>query len=256
MAVGEACLLATNPAENCERAALAESWNGSRWTIAPAVNPAGATSSPLAAISCTSAEACTAVGSYTAKSGTQTGLAERWDGTNWTMQDVGSTSGALNGVSCPSPTDCVAVGAGVEAWDGTNWSVQPTTTPASASSATLNAVSCTSASACVAIGNDFAEVWNGISWSSQSTAAGALYAVSCSSADACTATGGVAAAGIPARAESWNGAGWTAQSVPQPNGATGSQLAGVVCSGAADCLAVGSFTTSASPSLPLAETEP
>lgn len=42
-------------------AALAEAWNGSSWTVQPTPNPDGYAS--LAAISCTSASACTAVGS-------------------------------------------------------------------------------------------------------------------------------------------------------------------------------------------------
>ena len=68
--------------------AMAESWNGTSWTTTPSAAPPGASQSDLRAVSCTSATACTAVGFYRDISGTQHDLAERWDGSSWTVQSA------------------------------------------------------------------------------------------------------------------------------------------------------------------------
>jgi hypothetical protein len=60
--------------------ALVERWDGSTWTIQNTPIPSGATGSSLSAVSCTSATACTAVGSYTNSAGTQLALVERYTG--------------------------------------------------------------------------------------------------------------------------------------------------------------------------------
>src|SRR5262249_39789667 len=135
------------------------------------------------AVSCTSPNACTAVGN------TASGLlAERWDGTTWTVQSTptppGTPGGFFTGVSCTSQFACTAVGAAVdssgnpagptitERWDGTTRTITPTPTPHS-SVAFLNAVSCTSPNACTAVGNTasalLAERWDGTTWTVQST---------------------------------------------------------------------------------------
>ena len=48
------------------------------WTVQPTSTLAGATSSGLCGVLCTSASGCTAVGYYTNASGTQVTLAERY----------------------------------------------------------------------------------------------------------------------------------------------------------------------------------
>lgn len=62
-------------------------------------------------MSCTSASACTAVGDYS-NSATRVTLAERWNGTTWSIQHTPNPpqGGILNGVSCPSASACTAVG--------------------------------------------------------------------------------------------------------------------------------------------------
>jgi len=123
---------------------LAESWNGTAWTIQPTPNPAGAvTETTLDGVSCTSRTACTAVGdSYNPISGTQS-VAERWNGSAWTIQQTVNPPGNdvfLYAVSCESPTACTAVGrsfggatAGwtslIEQWNGTTWSRIPSPNP-------------------------------------------------------------------------------------------------------------------------------
>ena len=88
---------------------LAERWNGTSWKIQPVPNPAGATGTQLSGVSCSAANACTAVG--TAPNAT---LAERWNGTSWRIQATPNPPGAffaqLSSVSCPTASTCTAVG--------------------------------------------------------------------------------------------------------------------------------------------------
>jgi hypothetical protein len=78
------------------------------WAIQPLRGPA-LPSSVLIAVSCTSATACTAVGS-----GNTRVLVERWNGETWSVQPTpkpaGSSDSVLMGVSCTSATACTAVG--------------------------------------------------------------------------------------------------------------------------------------------------
>ena len=66
---------------------LAERWNGSSWSVQPTANPGGI-NPELVDVSCTSARACTAVGSA-GNGGDVSGigaLAERWNGTSWSIE--------------------------------------------------------------------------------------------------------------------------------------------------------------------------
>src|ERR1700722_14970729 len=78
---------------------------GSAWTIQPTPDPGGQGGS-LAAVSCTSATACTAVGSVADghAGGTIVPLAVSWDGTSWTAIDpLGSAVDSFfSAVSCTS----------------------------------------------------------------------------------------------------------------------------------------------------------
>jgi hypothetical protein len=147
---------------------LAERWNGTAWTIQPTPNPSGSTASSLLGGSCTSATSCTAIGDSSTSAGAVT-LAERWNGTAWTVQTTpnpGSAEGTystLEGVSCTSATACTAVGSSnpiatgltatlAERWNGTAWSIQATPNPSGAETSELNEVSCPSDSACAAAG--------------------------------------------------------------------------------------------------------
>jgi hypothetical protein len=164
----------------------------SPWRIEQTPNPA-LPNGGLAAVSCSSAATCIAAGSYENGTGDDAALAERWDGSTWTVQPTpdiaGSTGSGLAGVSCTSATACTAVGyndisAGprvtlAEAWNGRTWSVQDTPSPAGGSSG-LNAVSCHSGRACAAVSSlaadggssslSLAETWDGGHWTIQPTA--------------------------------------------------------------------------------------
>src|SRR5262249_56367235 len=84
---------------------LAEQWNGSSWRILPTPNPSGIALSGLFGVACTSASACMAVGASTTIAGTSRAVAERWDGTRWTIPPTPNPpqGGAfLTAVSCTS----------------------------------------------------------------------------------------------------------------------------------------------------------
>jgi hypothetical protein len=250
---------------------LAEYWNGTEWTLQSTSNPSGATASELLGVSCSSSTACVATGRDRNSSGTEVTLAERWNGTEWTLQSTSNPSGAtaseLLGVSCTSSTACVATGRDrnssgtevtlAERWNGTEWTLQSTPNPSGATESELRGVSCTSSTACIAIGRyvnslgtkvSLAERWSGTEWLVQSTPnpAGAkmseLLGVSCSSSMACSAVGyseiGGPMASIVTLAERWNGTEWALQSTPNPTGSE-SQLYGVSCKSPTACVGVG-----------------
>lgn len=190
---------------------LAEHWNGSTWTIQAVPLPAGATAADLSGgVSCPSATDCTAVGAAKIPglpANTQP-LAERWNGTRWTVQATVTPAGAYNpalrGVSCTSDKHCTAVGGFlnssdnveeslVERSDGTTWTSQADAAPANT---LLDGVSCTSVTSCTAVGGDSAEHWNGATWTLQptpiphnTTKGVSLLGLSCRSATTCTAVG-------------------------------------------------------------------
>jgi hypothetical protein len=61
-------------------------WNGVQWAATPALQPAGEVYATLYGVSCTSPTACTAVGQSNNNSPADVPLAERWNGTSWTIQ--------------------------------------------------------------------------------------------------------------------------------------------------------------------------
>ncbi len=261
---------------------LVEHWDGTAWTIQSSPQPPGLPpSSDLYGVSCTSATACTAVGSYTqnayTKRPTYLTLAERWDGSAWTIQSTPNPSGTattsdlLSSVSCSSATACTAVGSAndlssypqtymtlAEHWDGSTWTIQPTPAEPAGTQPDLSSVSCTSATACTAVGFywngstqvTLAERWDGTAWTIQPTpnppgTDPGLAAVSCTSATACTAVGsyGNADSQYATLAERWDGTSWTIQATPNPtagpSSGSGASFGGVSCPSATSCVAVG-----------------
>lgn len=270
---------------------LAESWNGTSWTIQPVPLPAGALAGDLQAVSCASATACTAVGYYANSANSNVALAESWNGTSFAVKTLplpaGTTTSILDDVSCSAApsTGCEAVGWNfrsgaeiartmAEGWNGTKWSVQFTPTPRAASGGSYpDGMSCGSADSCTSVGEGltsegdlgigWAQAWNGTKWSNQSTRlpqggiGGVLAADSCSlaPATACTAVGYYTnGSAFVSYAEAWNGTKWVVQKTPEPTGATAGNLAGVSCSSPpGSCIAVGSYTTSGGVPVTLAE---
>ncbi|TMB93152.1 MAG: hypothetical protein E6J45_00420 [Chloroflexi bacterium] len=263
---------------------LAERWNGSSWVVQATPNPAGAKSSVLNGVACTSSTQCTAVGNYVSSAGTTLPLAESWNGSAWSVQSVpvpsGALSGVLSGVACTSTSACTAVGnyasstgkrnTLAERWNGSAWSVQSTPNPSGAKSSQLVSVACASSTVCTAVGSSvnsagttvtLAERWSGNSWSVQSTPnpsgaqSSVLAGVSCSSTTACTGVGSsVNSAGVQVTlAERWNGTSWVVQSTPNPSGAKASALSGVACPAVNLCTAVWYSVNSSNLRVTLAE---
>ncbi len=252
---------------------LVEVWNGTSWSIKTSANSKGAQESGLFAVACTSASACTAVG--TSATYVNATLAEGWNGSSWSIQATpspsGSQSAAFEGVACTSSNACTAVGlyedsSGVyvtlaESWNGTSWSVQTTPVPSGAEYSDLDGVACTSTIACTAVGyyydssgtqDTLAETWNGTSWSIETTPVpsgaegSSLAGVSCTSTGPCTAVGYYydSSGTQDTLAETWNGTSWSIETTPVPSGAEGSSLAGVSCTSTGPCTAVGSYADS------------
>src|SRR5579863_481109 len=213
------------------------------WTIQKSPNTT-VPSGRIESVSCSSASACTAVGTTLGTSGLNLTLALRWNGTIWQRErtpkpgggTVPASSPTLSGVSCPSSSFCEAVGSyqvgttGIslaESWNGSGWALQTFPVPLGSTSAVLTQVSCPSAQLCEAVGFytagsgeilPFAAHWNGTSWHLQRTPvpAGAsitmLSALSCVSPDFCEAGGDAPGAG--AFALRWNGTSWHLQTLP------------------------------------------
>ena len=95
---------------------LVESWNGTSWSVVPSPNRGGSHGgSFLYDVSCVSATACTAAGTYihtSTSGGHNRTLIESWNGTSWSVVPSPSrgTESFLDGVSCVSATACTAVG--------------------------------------------------------------------------------------------------------------------------------------------------
>jgi hypothetical protein len=259
---------------------LVEAWNGTSWTIQNTPSPKGALDSYLSGVSCSSATACTAVGSYFSASTGNVTLVEAWNGTAWKVQATPSpahnSGGYLVGVSCHSSSSCSAVGyyyysfntshaelTLAEAWNGTAWKVQATPSPAGSTSgdeSDLEGVSCTSATACTAAGYYWknssqayvilAEVWNGTTWKVQSTPSLAVHTESEAATApldgvSCTSTTACTVAGYYENTSGESvtlAEAWngTSWSVQATPSPEASILYGVSCSSSTDCVAVGS----------------
>jgi hypothetical protein len=110
-------------------------WNGLHWSLEPLARAPGGHAS-LSGVSCASVSACTGIGSYTDSSGHPRMLAERWNGTRWSIQRASNPGGGsavgvtVAAASCPSASSCVAVGSYrdqggarplAEEWNGVRW---------------------------------------------------------------------------------------------------------------------------------------
>ncbi len=256
----------------------------SEWVSEPVPSPA-ALYSALEGVSCPSASSCTAVGFFTTIDGTTMTLAERFDGTRWSIQRTpnppNATTSSLDAVTCVSRVWCTAVGTFTrfdgteeplaEHFDGTRWLIEPTPEPSGALSSALLGVACASANGCIATGVSqrarypeltMVEHFDGARWSIQPDANPSgrtdsrLTGVSCTSSRSCSAVGlwylpDRSSAEVPL-AEHLSGTRWSIQRTPNPDGSTYGQFGGVACA-PHDCTAVGFDTDPADAQVPLAE---
>jgi hypothetical protein len=249
---------------------LVEKWNGSKWSMVTSPNPGTPAANGLDGVSCASPTSCVAVGSSDVNP-TATPLAEKWNGTSWTLTtlpDDALASSGLNGVSCPSATFCLAVGVGhtgasegtfADKWNGTTWTLVPY--QSAGKTVILNGVTCTSTTFCMAVGSSSDNVnpgqtltakWNGKGWkaiSSPDTSAAQnnqLNAVSCTSSSFCAAVGLYDNGGHYPQtlAQKWNGASWTITKSPNTSSVQDNELSAVSCTSASLCMSGGYHTGS------------
>ena len=247
-------------------------WNGTAWqsVAVPMPTPTVAVIN-LAAVSCKSATACVAVGSYRtlAGAGAERPYALTWNGKSLTptaAPPVPTNGGfaSLTGVSCITTKSCLAVGdsqggAGpllMETWDGAKWTLQTAPIPGGAPSAYPGAVSCHFLTFCVVAGETYSSAgapamllarWNSKSLTAMKPAipAGAanvtLNDISCPSMTLCAVAAfstNPTATNAFGFAEIWNGTSWRADKMAAPKG--GAALYGVSCRPDRSCVAVGS----------------
>lgn len=200
--------------------ALADIWNGKKWTEIKPRTPNGAFLSELGSVSCTPASFCVAAGLYFTNTNGGV-LLDSWNGRTWSlMQGVvphGSLDGALTGVSCLTPQDCFAVGYAssgkgltsvAEMWNGKKWALTSVPWPKGATNPLLTSTSCRAANRRVAVG------------------------IIDSSLSGDSNTGRAAAA-------RWNGKAWTPTPVAAAGKGKASLFNGVTCLSTTDCVAVG-----------------
>lgn len=162
-----------------------EAWNGARWSPMP---DAQRLSRHFETVSCVAATSCVGIAGMGSV---------RWNGSRWSALAPLDPSPILpyasvrfGPMSCSSARACTVVASQsqpcdcypnsfVERWNGARWLAQPT--PAE-SEAVLSDVACTARKDCTIVGGqssvetppppgEFAERWNGVSWSIQPIAA-------------------------------------------------------------------------------------
>lgn len=232
---------------------------GHIWSAAASVPmPTGAQNLELNGVSCSSADACTAVGGVSIPAIAEDWLPAvmRWNGSSWSEQSLSLPSGStgkLKKVSCPSRTECVAVGRIANAegernysavWRNGSWNALSTPTAAESTYAILEDVSCGAPEWCMAVGwynpgvgagKPTVVTLNGSTWTTRTPADNnrGRYGVTCISSSSCTTVG------VENRIESWNGTTLTKMTPPELTDVAGAILLDVSCVSASDCTAVG-----------------
>ena len=226
-------------------------WTGKKWFSVAVPNPGGTgkgDSSQLAAVRCTSAFDCWAVGQYSGSGNSaRFDQALHWNGKKWQKVDTPTPGGRLpdslnelNDVSCTSPDNCWAIGFYGEDvatsknefeiglnqvlhWNGKSWALVSVPSPAGSGKnrvSLLNSVRCASAASC---------------WAAR-------------------AFGNVGKLMSRDQMLRWNGKKWTRVAVPDPAGAAPgdlNELLGLSCTAASNCWAAGLYgKLTAGPTMP------
>ncbi len=240
---------------------LAESWDGSKWTIQSIPAPATEATLPYAHledVSCASASECTAVGYFKAVNvglelpAWQTYVA-RWKGGSWSNSyPLAPGSGFLESISCTSASFCAATaGSLLMTWNGSSWSSQEV------GPEVYRDVSCTSQSFCLAVSPELTiGTWDGTQWTTAKrakeesllTQETSLMNVACLSPSDCVAsgysyfptipTGGSGTYALTPATEAWNGTEMRPQAAPRETNEFGGYT-NLDCSPSHTCVAVG-----------------
>jgi putative hemolysin len=169
--------------------ALSLRWNGSGWSLLSTPNHSGGASNPtdaLWSVSCVkhATNFCMAAGDYLNVSHLQRTLAEKWNGTSWSVVASPNKSptqgdGLYSGVSCSASTFCMdatftspMVGhqqTVILKWNGTSLAIVASPNTSTAQDNRLQATSCISNAFCGAVGqytpaaslisHDLSEIW-------------------------------------------------------------------------------------------------
>ena len=151
---------------------LAEHWDGSAWSITSAPYSRSRPSSRLLGVSCVGTGWCIAVAG---------GVIQRWDGTQWSVEQSSRGGAHLQAIYCTSKVSCLAVGRHLvsghastfaEVMAGGGWVVRKPQSPSIQDD--LLAVSCSASDRCAAIGQGqprlntlftgLSEHWDGRRW--------------------------------------------------------------------------------------------
>jgi hypothetical protein len=183
----------TTPDGSPANTAVAEFWNGRKWSETTLATPSGSKGAWLYGVSCTRSKTCVAVGGRRLDSGKITPLAETWTAATgrWraAFPAAAGSEPDLGGVSCVSAGNCLAVGGGDEptaatssfsdSWNGKSWKDEQFPAPLSGGREASEGVevSCLSATQCIAIADDYigapatitavygvSALWNGKAW--------------------------------------------------------------------------------------------
>lgn len=252
-------------------------WSGKSWTAAKAPLPATAFQNPTASVTnvtCPSAHACVATGSYVDPEQNQQGMLLTGAGSSWTVAKSPVAFLIPGPVACISSSRCAAVGSFNErtmlvTGAGKSWSAISSPLPGDTTSerlSDLSSIAC-GPSACVTDGTYDANVdgqvesqgvlltGSGAAWKAaraplppnvRQDTGPSLSEVACPSASACLVAGNYEVAAEYARGllESGTGSSWKDTSAPRPSGAMPSiysQPAGLACLSASTCFEVSSY---------------
>jgi hypothetical protein len=146
-----------------------QQWNGSSWSLVASPLTNATDTNVLESISCASAADCWAVGYSLDAEGTRAQtLAQRWDGTAWTIVPTpnrSATEDVFNAVTCTSSSSCWAVGYTIpgedlnrsetliQHWDGSAWGVVDSPSPSPMLGNSLSTVTCVTGGDCWALGS-------------------------------------------------------------------------------------------------------
>jgi len=238
--------------------AAAATLTGSTWhVLRPVQRKRLGVPSEFMSVSCPSTTDCTAVGLTPPRSINEElrPLAERWNGTRWSLQATAPLrpvgwSQSLPAVSCPSASTCMAAakigsGAAGTGADGAAeiWHLgEPRWRNADLRGASwLLGVSCVSDVRCAAISSDAIYIWNDGRWTRQHVRgllAAAPSAISCASLTSCV----VIAGSRPATSFVLRGRTWTRHKMPGFRGNDWTSFGGLSCPVSDSCTAVGSVS--------------
>jgi len=243
---------------------LVEHWDGTLWSlVTPSVNPA--VNQYFQSVTAISSTDVWAVGYATGAGGVDATLAERWDGTTWSVVGTPNTSAAqsnrLSAVTAITSTDVWAVGyyAGasaqqtlVEHFNGTSWSIVASANTAANAQNQLFAVSAIGPSDIWAVGSasfqTLTEHWNGSAWSVVASAnnggfSNQLIGVSAVATNDVWAVGysGFGFFGNQTLAEHWDGVAWTIASSANVGSSVANQLLAVDMTSSGSGWAVGTY---------------